>query len=98
MRYDYRCEDCGAVREIIHPMTVSPLHRCPECQGRMRIVIGPPILIHVTHGSGVQGRSLLSPDRPTNAEYSAYQAWERSGGEPGTKEHKNYLHVRGELK
>jgi hypothetical protein len=48
-------------------------------------------------GQRFGGRSLLKPDLPSNAEYQKYLKWESSGGEPGTREHKEYLKEKGEL-
>jgi len=96
VRYDYRCESCGNVKEVHHPMSKSPLVRCPECQGKMTRVIGVPAMIHVT-GKGLKGRSLLKRDRPSNAEYSAYKEWEASGGEPHGPERDAFLRAKGEL-
>lgn len=96
MRYDYRCENCGAVREFRHGMLEAPSFQCQECQGRMRKIIGVPAMIHVT-GSGLKGRSLLKRDRPSNREYSAYKAWERSGGEADSPLRDDFLRAKGEL-
>jgi DNA-directed RNA polymerase subunit RPC12/RpoP len=94
MRYDYKCDHCGQVREVRHLIGTTPEILC-QCGERMRIAVRPPSLIHVT-GPGLQGRSLLSRDRPSNEEYRAYKEWEQSGGEDGP-ERDAFLRAKGEL-
>lgn len=96
MRHEYKCPECNEVTELCHKMTDSPEVSCPRCQTKMYRRVVPPAMIHMT-GSGLGARSLLSRDRPSGREYRAYQAWEESGGEPGTPEHRQFLIEKGEV-
>lgn len=33
--YDYRCESCGTVREIVHSIKSNPEFSCEKCPGKM---------------------------------------------------------------
>ena len=39
--YQYRCESCGVTFERVQSFSEQPLHRCPECQGKVHRVIQP---------------------------------------------------------
>lgn len=93
MRYDYRCDECGQVQEVIHGMEEDPVVRCLHCNGPSRRIIQAPQIRMTRWGN----RDTRHPERPSNAEYQAYCAWEAAGGEPGTFEHKQFLHSRGDL-
>ncbi len=41
-RYDYECKECGAVREISHPMSQEPRIVCERCGSIMCRTIGMP--------------------------------------------------------
>lgn len=89
MRYDYRCKECGAVKEVRHSMMAIPLVRC-ECGAKMfRVFSAPQIQVY-----RFASRSFKKPDTPSNAEYHAYNAWEESGSDA---DHKKLLGIRGEL-
>ncbi len=38
--YDYLCNDCGQMTEIMHAMSDESTHRCPECDTVMSKQIG----------------------------------------------------------
>jgi putative FmdB family regulatory protein len=96
MRYDYKCDNCGEEIETSHPADEEPRLHCSGCGTLLRRKITPPSMIHIT-GRGLKERSLLRRDKPTNREYQAYLAWERAGGDPGTKEHRDFLSAKGEI-
>ena len=37
--YEYQCESCGKVHEIIQKFSDEPLSECPECKGPMSKLI-----------------------------------------------------------
>jgi putative FmdB family regulatory protein len=38
--YDYECSDCGHAFEAFHSMSAEPISVCPECNGKLRRLIG----------------------------------------------------------
>ena len=38
--YDYVCQDCSHAFEHFQSMSSDPLSTCPECQGRLKRLIG----------------------------------------------------------
>lgn len=38
--YDYKCDACGYQFEKFQQMTDEPLHKCPECGGEVRRLLG----------------------------------------------------------
>lgn len=37
--YDYKCEKCGHIFEIVQKITEDPLKFCPECKGPIKRLI-----------------------------------------------------------
>jgi len=37
--YEYACENCGAVEEVLQKFSDKPLSTCPKCRGRMHKLI-----------------------------------------------------------
>ncbi len=37
--YEYKCEKCGHLFEIVQRITEEPLKFCPECKGNIRRLI-----------------------------------------------------------
>lgn len=37
--YDYKCEKCGHIFEIVQRITEDPLKFCPECKGSIKRLI-----------------------------------------------------------
>jgi putative FmdB family regulatory protein len=37
--YDYKCSDCGTVKEVFQKMSDEPLTTCPECGGAFKRII-----------------------------------------------------------
>ena len=48
--YDYQCRSCGAVTEVIHPMSEDGPSVCEVCGGQLRRVLFPAGIIF--KGSG----------------------------------------------
>lgn len=48
--YEYRCDDCGALFEVMQKMSDDPLEACEQCGGQLRKVLHP-VAIHFK-GSG----------------------------------------------
>ncbi len=38
--YDYKCTKCKKTFEIFQKMTDEPIEKCPECNGKMKRLIG----------------------------------------------------------
>ena len=38
--YDYQCTECGHTFEAFQSMTEEPLKKCPECNGKVKRLIG----------------------------------------------------------
>jgi len=38
--YEYECKSCGYVFEQFQSMTEKPLQTCPECEGKVKRIIG----------------------------------------------------------
>ena len=38
--YEYECTKCGHRFEKFQQMTAAPLKKCPECEGKLRRLIG----------------------------------------------------------
>jgi len=42
--YEYKCESCGYVFEVIQKFSDPPLTECPKCGGRLKKILYPPAL------------------------------------------------------
>jgi putative FmdB family regulatory protein len=42
--YEYKCQKCASVFEIIQKISDSPLTECPECGGRLKKVLTAPAI------------------------------------------------------
>lgn len=38
--YDYKCEKCGHIFEEFQTITEKHIEKCPECQGKVKRLIG----------------------------------------------------------
>jgi putative FmdB family regulatory protein len=38
--YDYKCLKCGHTFELFQPMSADPIEKCPECNGKVKRLIG----------------------------------------------------------
>ncbi len=76
--YEYLCDDCGKLCEVIQRITDNPLSICPECGGRMHKQISHTSFI--LKGSGWYVTDYASPDRK--------KALESDGTEPSAKKEK----------
>ncbi len=59
--YDYECSDCGHTFEAFHSMSAEPLSECPECEGKVRRLIGTGAGI-LFKGSGFYQTDYRSSD------------------------------------
>jgi putative FmdB family regulatory protein len=48
--YEYQCDECGAIIEVLQKMSDDPLETCEECGGSLRKILHP-VAIHFK-GSG----------------------------------------------
>ncbi|MGD8534851.1 MAG: zinc ribbon domain-containing protein [Candidatus Aminicenantes bacterium] len=42
--YEYKCQKCASVFEVIQKISDSPLIECPECGGRLKKVLTAPAI------------------------------------------------------
>jgi len=67
--YDYQCDQCGHRFEHFQAMSDAPLETCPECDGKVRRLIGTGAGI-IVKGSGFDStdsrtfRPSCGRDRP----------------------------------
>jgi len=47
--YDYKCDNCGFVKEVIHRITEDPVISCPECAKRDAKI---PMTRQISGGAG----------------------------------------------
>jgi len=38
--YEYKCNKCGNLFEVFHPMNAEPVKKCPKCGGTVKRLIG----------------------------------------------------------
>jgi putative FmdB family regulatory protein len=60
--YEYKCQKCAAVFEIIQKISDSPLTECPECGGRLKKVLTAPAIQF--KGSGFYITDYAKKKRP----------------------------------
>ena len=75
--YEYRCEDCSKVLEIMQKIKDEPLTECPECKGRLTKLISNTSFVlkgsgwyadgYCSAGKGV-GTSTAAPESAPKAE------------------------------
>lgn len=79
--YEYRCEDCGELTEMLQRFDDPPLETCPECGGSVKKLISAPAFQFKGSGwyvtdyarSSADGDAKSAPDRDGGA----------AGGESG---------------
>ncbi len=42
--YEYKCQKCASVFEVIQKISDSPLTECPSCGGRLKKVLSAPAI------------------------------------------------------
>jgi putative FmdB family regulatory protein len=74
--YEYRCEDCDALIEVMQKMSDDPLEVCEQCGGHLRKVLHP-VAIHF------KGSGFYTTDygRGSGAGRAARESAESSSGE-----------------
>lgn len=60
--YEYKCQKCASVFEIIQKMSDLPLTECPECGGRLKKVLTAPAIQF--KGSGFYITDYAKKKRP----------------------------------
>src|SRR4051812_34806070 len=66
--YDYQCESCGHVVEVMHGVNDSGPQRCERCGGPMRKLLSTPSIVF--KGSGWAKKDART-SRPSGAAKSA---------------------------
>lgn len=65
--YEYRCQSCGDVTEVIQKITDKPLRRCGKCSGKLKKLISRTSFQLKGAGWYSQGYSN-APPKPAPAE------------------------------
>ena len=70
--YDYECKDCKHTFEEFHSMSAKPRIKCPECDGKVKRLIGTGAGI-IFKGSGFyetdyKKKNSVSTSQPKNEE------------------------------
>ena len=55
--YDYVCQNCGFKFERFQKMSDPPVKKCPECDGKVKRLIGSGAAVVFKSGSGSNIRS-----------------------------------------
>jgi putative FmdB family regulatory protein len=71
--YEYRCDDCEALLEVMQKMSDDPLEVCERCGGHLRRVLHP-VAIHfkgsgfytTDYGRGSRGRQAKDGDETSS--------------------------------
>ncbi len=60
--YEYKCQKCASVFEVIQKISDSPLTACPECGGRLNKVLTAPAIQF--KGSGFYITDYAKKEKP----------------------------------
>ncbi|MBI5399206.1 zinc ribbon domain-containing protein [Candidatus Saganbacteria bacterium] len=71
--YDYKCEKCGHIFEVMQKITAEPLKFCPECKGPIKRLISAVGIIFKGSGFHVTDYANKAPEK-------------KSAGKPGESE------------
>jgi putative FmdB family regulatory protein len=73
--YEYACEDCGKLCEVIQKVTDEPISTCQECSGQMHKLISQTSFIlkgagwYVTDYASPERKKAQESDGPTDAKH-----------------------------
>jgi putative FmdB family regulatory protein len=73
--YEYACEDCGKLCEVIQKVTDEPISTCQECSGQMHKLISQTSFIlkgagwYVTDYASPERKKAQESDGPTGAKH-----------------------------
>jgi putative FmdB family regulatory protein len=56
-RYDYICQSCGHIVEVMHGVNDSGPGRCERCGGEMRKLLSTPVIVFKGSGWAKKDRS-----------------------------------------
>jgi putative FmdB family regulatory protein len=76
--YEYECNGCGKLHEIMQKITDSPLTKCPECGGDLRKLISNTSF--VLKGTGWYMTDYASNKRSPSTEPAPKKAGEVAAG------------------
>ena len=86
--YEYRCQKCGKVSEILQSLEEKPARICPHCGGRLKKLHSTPAIQfkgtgwYVTDYAGKKGGDSSAKDaKPSAKSESGGSTSESSGGE-----------------
>lgn len=85
--YDYVCQDCSHAFEHFQSMSSDPLSTCPQCQGRLKRLIGTGgALIFKGSGFYCTDYKKPSPDGKVEKAKEAAKSVKESSGSSSTSE------------
>ena len=62
--YEYQCDNCGHRFEQFQNMSDAPVKSCPQCEGKVRRLIGAGAAV-IFKGSGSYSTDYRSSSRPS---------------------------------
>lgn len=84
--YDYVCQDCSHAFEHFQSMSSDPLSTCPQCQGRLKRLIGTGgALIFKGSGFYCTDYKKPSPDAKVEKAKEAAKSVKESSGSTSTE-------------
>lgn len=78
--YEYRCQGCGQVTEVLQRVSDPPLQRCESCAGRLEKLISRTSFQLKGDGWFAQGYGAKSKKKPTDSGSSTSGSSSTSGG------------------
>ncbi|MBN2374099.1 zinc ribbon domain-containing protein [bacterium] len=76
--YQYRCDKCGHILEVIQNISDPPLKECKKCSGQLRKLISPPAIIF-------KGAGWYITDNPTRDRKEGVEKEKDNKGEKKTQ-------------
>lgn len=78
--YDYKCEKCDHLFEMVQKMSDDPLKKCPECKGKVKRLIGAGAGL-IFKGSGFYTTDYRSESYKKGAESEKSNSADSSSGD-----------------
>jgi putative FmdB family regulatory protein len=91
--YEYRCEKCSKVSEILQGVGEKPARICPHCGGKLKKLVSTPAIQfkgsgwYVTDYAG-KGKAPSEPSSSEKASESKKEKKEEKGAAKGSASHR----------
>ncbi len=79
--YEYQCQSCGHLLEVIQKFSDEPLTECSECQGKLERLVSAPAI-------QFKGSGWYVTDYARNSSAGTKDAADEKGGKAESKESK----------